>query len=486
MPDINWLLIAEVIYVVVIILICTKVIYDTKSTSKTLGYILFIIFVPIFGVIFYFSFGINYRKKFLFRQKLEIDEKLTKIINNRILRIDDKVKKSKKISIKQNARLIKLLVNEVSGTNLLYSGNDVELLVNGENFFPEMINSLREAKHHIHIEYYIYENDKIGNEIKNILIEKAKAGVEVRFIYDDFGSSSIRKNIVPELRKAGVRAYPFNKIKLIYLANRLNYRNHRKIVIIDGKVSYTGGINVSDKYINNGNGSLYWRDTHLKITGESTQGLQRVFFSDWLFCSKEHLPASEKYFPTMQPSPKDATVQIISSGPDSETPTILHSVLQAVSNAKKEILITTPYYIPDDGLQEAIIIASLSGVDVKLLIPGISDSVIVNKASQFYFEDLLNAGVEIYRYQKGFIHAKSYVIDGKLSSVGTANFDLRSFDLNFEVNALIYDENFSQELRDLFFEDISHTDKVNAEEWRNRSRRAKLLENIVRLSSPFL
>ena len=341
----------------------------------------------------------------------------------------------------------------------------IRVLQNGETLFPVLLEELRKAQHHIHIEYYIYENDDIGNQLKNILIEKAKSGVEVRFIYDDFGSKSIRKNIVRELRAARVQAYPFHKINFIYFANRINYRNHRKIVVIDGKTSFVGGINVSDKYINSGKNALYWRDTHLMLKGLTTLSLQMVFLSDWNFCSGEQVAVQSQYFPiAISESSAEHYAQIAYSGPDSDLPTILYTTIQAIYAAKEEILLTTPYYIPDASLQEALIVAALSGVSVRLLLPEKGDSVLVNTTAEAFFEELLNAGVEIYRYQKGFVHAKTFVIDGQWASVGTANLDARSFDLNFEVSALVFDRAIATELRTDFYRDVASSQKLSREQ----------------------
>ena len=248
-------------------------------------------------------------------------------------------------------------------------------MVNGENKFPEVLKALRTAKNHIHIEYYIFEDDEIGKAIEDILIQKAKEGATVRFIYDDFGSRSIRRKLVKRLKNGGIKVFPFAKVIFIAFANRLNYRNHRKIIVVDGKTAFTGGINVSDRYINNSNDikKLFWRDTHLRIDGPGVQYLQYLFLCDWNFCARDTVQPDEFYFPRKKNFPANANkvVQIAASGPDSDTPTIMFSLLQAINLATKEILITTPYFIPGNSLIDALIIAALSGISVKLLVPGI-------------------------------------------------------------------------------------------------------------------
>jgi cardiolipin synthase len=245
------------------------------------------------------------------------------------------------------------------------------------------------------------------------------------------------------------------------LANRLNYRNHRKIIVIDGQIGFTGGINVCDKYINNKPGRLFWRDTHIRIDGPGVFYLQYLFISNWNFCSGKILPLEKLHFLTAPGHKGDSFLQVAASGPDSAQPSVLFSLLQAIYLAKKEILITTPYFIPGDSIQEAIRVAALSGLSVKLLVPGICDSNFVNAASKSYYKELLLAGVEIYMYQKGFVHAKTLVTDGKLSVIGTANMDYRSFELNFEVNVILYDKECSEKLRSVFFKDLEDSEKID-------------------------
>ncbi len=353
-----------------------------------------------------------------------------------------------------------------------------------------MLQALRQATHHIHLEYYIYEYDEIGTAIIELLILKATQGVQVRFIYDDFGSPSIKKKTEQRMRNAGVEVHPFHKVRFYLLANRINYRNHRKIVVIDGHIGFVGGINVCDKYINNGKKGLYWRDTHLRIDGPAIYYLQYLFIADWNFCCPNTIKPDHLYFaphaPAVAAAGQDCYVQIAAGGPDSFLPSVLFSILQAIYLAKEEVLITTPYFIPGDSIMDALSVAALSGLSVKLLVPGISDSKIVNAASKSNYNSLLQAGVEIYLYQKGFVHAKTMVTDGMLSLVGTANMDYRSFDLNFEVNAFIYDREIAAEMRRQFFEDLRDADKIDKEAWLCRPAYQQLPEKLARLFSPVL
>ena len=483
----NWILVAQITYSLIVFLVILRVLYDTRSSTKALAYILFIIFVPVAGILFYFSFGINYRKRKLYSKKIGVDEPLRLQIRNQMNAYSEAIRDSGLIAEKY-----KTLTEFIrrSGSSPLTANNDVKLLINGEEKFPELLLNLDKAKKHIHLEYYIYENDITGNQIAEILIKKAKEGVEVRFMYDDFGSHGLGKSFIQKLNEAGVQTAPFYKIKWYALASRINYRNHRKIVIIDGEIGFVGGINMSDKYRNDleTKNNLFWRDTHLMITGQATAYLQYLFVCDWNFCSNAKLVYNETYFPdtSQQETIENDVVQIAASGPDSAQPLIFYSLLEAISCAKKSIYITSPYFIPGESLMDALIIAIQSGLDVKVLIPGISDSKMVNAAASAYYTELLQYGAKIYKYNKGFVHAKTMVIDDDLAIIGSANMDYRSFDLNFEVNAMVYSKNIAKQLTIAFEDDLKVSKQIDKDAWLNRPNYIHLWEKIVRLLSPFL
>ncbi len=483
-----WLIIYEILYVVVLVLVCLRIIYDTRSSTKTLAYMLVVIFLPVIGMIIYFSLGINYRKRKMYSKKLTEDDHMAEQLRRDIFTHSKKTFEKHRDLLQSNRELIHMLAKD--GQSVLTGNNDVRLLINGEEKFPAVLEAIEQAQNHIHIEYYIFEDDAIGRAIEKLLIMKAKEGVQVRFIYDDFGSRSIRKTIVPRLKAAGVEVFPFHRIIFIALANRLNYRNHRKIIVIDGYMAFIGGINVSERYVNDPahRNRLYWRDTHIQIKGPGVNHLQYQFLCDWNFCAGDQLQPNDTFFPAFSSLPVfgDKIVQIAASGPDSDTPTILYAMLQAINLATKEILITTPYFIPGDSILDALIVAALGGVKVKLLVPGVSDSVFVNAAAWSYYDDLLDAGVEIYLYQKGFIHAKTMVADQKVAVIGTANMDYRSFELNFEVNAIIYNAATAQELCANFHADLKHSVQIDPVEWRGRPLYKKFMEKAARLLSPLL
>ena len=483
----NWILIIQSAYLLLIFLVILRVLYDTRSSTKALAYILFIVFVPVVGMIFYFSFGINYRKRKLYTKKIVEDEPFRLHIHNKMNVHSNEISNSGLIPDK-NKTLTEFIRR--AGSSPLTANNKVKLLLNGEEKFPELIKALENAKSHIHLEYYIYENDVTGNQIAEMLIKKAKEGLEVRFLYDDFGSHGLTKPFIQKLKDAGVQTAPFYKIKWYALANRINYRNHRKIVIIDGFVGFVGGINMSDKYRNDliPKNKLFWRDTHLMVMGQATSYLQYLFMCDWNFCSPNKLVYNELYFPEipLNNTIEDDVVQIAASGPDSSQPVIFYSLLESISAAKKSIYITSPYFIPGESLMDALIIAIQSGLDVKVLVPGISDSKMVNAAASAYYTELLQYGAKIYKYNKGFVHAKTMVIDDDLAIIGSANMDYRSFDLNFEVNAMVYSKNITKELKEAFENDLKESVQIDAIEWLNRPKHIHLWEKIVRLLSPFL
>ena len=419
-------------------LVVLRVLYDTRSSTKALAYILFIVLVPVIGMLFYFSFGVNYRKRKLYSKKIVEDEKLRQEIRSRMFVYSREVLDSGLLADKHHnlAEFVRR-----SASSPLTANNSVKLLLNGEEKFPVLLEALEDAKSHIHLEYYIYENDETGKSIADLLIKKAQEGVEIRLMYDDFGSHGLGGSFIKRLEGAGVETAPFYKIKWYALANRLNYRNHRKIIVIDGKKSFVGGINISDKYRNDtkNEDGLYWRDTHLIIDGPATIYLQYLFLCDWNFCSKKKLEFGPDYFP-IRPGENEINnelLQIVPSGPDSTLPVIFYSLMESIGTAKERVWITSPYLIPGESLMDALIIAAKSGVGVKVLVPGISDSKMVNAAARSYYTELLQHGVRIFLYDKGFVHAKTMIVDDNLAVVGSANMDYRSFDLNFEVNAMM-------------------------------------------------
>ena len=483
----KWVVLIEALYFIIMLLVILRVLYDTRSGSKILAYVLFIILVPVIGMLFYFSFGINYRKRKLYSKKIIKDKQLRREVFRRVRLYSEKVSCSD-ILPRSYQKLTKFI--ESCNASPVTANNSVTLLLNGEEKFPALLKALKVAASHIHLEYYIYEDDTTGNALADVLIQKAQQGVTVRFLYDDFGSHSLGKDFLHRLKEGGVETAPFYQVKWYAFANRLNYRNHRKIIIIDGKKCFVGGINISDKYRNDDKdeSKLYWRDSHLMIEGRATFYLQYLFLCDWNFSTRKMLEPDADFFPEYPDNEelKEELVQIVASGPDSDLPVILYSLMEVIGSAGKRILITSPYFIPGENLVDLLIIAAKSGVEVKLLVPGISDSKIVNAAARSYYTDLLQQGVRVFEYQKGFVHAKTIVIDDSLALIGSANMDYRSFDLNFEVNAMVYSKEISAQLQKAFDFDLKDSIEINAEEWLNRPKYIHIWEKFVRLLSPFL
>lgn len=470
-----------IVYGVILLLVCLRIIFETHSSTKTLAYLLVCIFIPVIGILFYITFGINYWKKKLYTKKSTSNERMLEELKLKVLQYGRESVKSESLVDEDVRELATMIIKD--NYSPLTRKNSIKLLINGEEKFPELLNALENARHHIHMEYYIFEFGEIGNAILELLIKKAKEGIEVRFIYDDFGSPAIKKKIEKRMRDAGIEIHPFHKVIFYLLANRINYRNHRKIVVIDGTTGFVGGINVSDKYSNKVDKTVYWRDTHLRIDGPGVYYLQYLFFADWNFCCSRMMNPGKEYFAEADPSKGNTFVQIVGSGPDAAQPLVLFSILQAIYLAKKEILITTPYLIPGDNIIDALRIAASSGLSVKLIVPDKSDSHIVNAAAKANYHILLQSGVEIYLYQKGFVHAKTLVVDGKLAMVGTANMDYRSFLLNFEVSAIVYDTSFAEKMRTVFFNDLKDTTKIDPEDWYKRPILIQLRERVARLFS---
>ncbi|WP_292011215.1 cardiolipin synthase, partial [Chryseobacterium sp.] len=371
-----------------------------------------------------------------------------------------------------------------AGNSPLSQGNKVEVLINGEEKFAKVFEVIKGAKHHIHLEYYIYDNDKIGNNLADLLIQKANEGVIVRFLYDDMGSGKIGKKLLKRLREAGIETSPVNKITFRLLANRTNYRDHRKIIIVDGAEVFTGGINVSDKYINP-NSKQYWRDIHLYIKGGGAFYFQFLFWTNWIFATEKFPEITHDYFRYEGECPENQILQVAASGPDT-SPAIMLSSNSAILSAKKKVYIVTPYFIPVETILNAIKQMAMAGLDVRLMVPKAGDSVIVNAAAYSYYEELLENKVRIFFYKKGFIHAKTMIVDDNFAIVGTANMDVRSQELNFEVNTLVYDKKVNQKLQKVFLEDMKDCEEITLEQWRKRSRVKVFFEHLSRLLSPLI
>lgn len=461
-----------------------RVIMDSRNPSKALSYILLAILLPVIGPIVYFSFGVNYRKNRMYNKKLIKNDQLRKRLHTYIIHSTNQILELNQRRLGRQQDMVKLLLNDSLEP---LSSNQIKLLINGEMKFTSVMEALENAQKFIHIEYYIYEDDVIGNQIRAVLVRKAMQGVKVRFAYDDFGSSDLKNKFFKPMQEAGVECYPFFKVYLPVMASRANYRNHRKIIVVDGGIGFVGGINVSDRYINNGMNKLYWRDTHVRIEGPAVLSLNYHFLADWNFCSGQEIEPDENLFPPLALLPKgNSFAQIIASGPDYPRATMMLCYFTAIVNAKERVFITSPYFIPNNSINDALKKAALSGKDVRLLVPYISDSSLVNAASRSYYKELLECGVRIFLYKKGFVHAKTIAVDDQLAIISTANMDFRSFEFNFEIGTVVYDEAVCSELVAVFLDDICNSEELILELWRKRNRWSRFVEKAARLFSPLL
>jgi cardiolipin synthase len=369
--------------------------------------------------------------------------------------------------------------------------NDLEVLYNGENAFESIFKALKQAKDHIHLEYFIFNDDEIGNEFIAHLIDATDRGVEVKLIYDSVGSD-LSTDAKKRMTAAGIDHHAFMPVLFSRFTRKANYRDHRKICIVDGHIGFLGGINVSDDYVNKpGRDPLkYWRDTHLRIEGHAVKSLQAQWLLNWFFvCDGEHHEAdteiTDNYFPEIDEKENKA-VQIAASGPDTDWANIMEAIFTGITSAEERIRITTPYFIPNEAILTALKSASRSGVNVEIMLPRIGDSWAARYASRSYFEDLMESGVKIYWYCKGMLHAKTMVVDDNFTTIGTCNMDYRSFEVNFEINALIFDKETTTNLSDKFDADIKDCQLVELEKWRERSKTYKFKESFCRLWAPLL
>jgi len=366
------------------------------------------------------------------------------------------------------------------------SDNTVDFFVDGREKFDQLIEDIKKAKHHIHICYYIFRSDELGQAVVGALEERAKSGVEVKVLYDPVGARSLKTSLFKKLEAFGGQTEAAFGSRFHLLNIRLNYRNHRKVVVIDGEVGYTGGFNVGNDYLGEYDDMGYWRDTHLRIKGSAVQQLQERFIIDWNASKKSDLIAYESFYFPLVETEGDKDIQIVSSGPDTENESIKKGFIKMISLAKDSIYIQTPYFIPDGALTETLTIAILSGVDVKLMIPNKPDHPFIYQATLSYAEELMNLGGEVYIYNGGFLHSKTIAVDDEFLSVGSANVDIRSFKLNFEVNAFIYDEELTKEQVNYFKEDAEKSYLLTQEIVDTYSLWDRFKQQFSRLLSPIL
>lgn len=454
------------------------VFFERKNPAVIWSWLMLLTILPGVGFIIYLAFGFDGRKHIRFMEKAKNDETLFKEYAEKTnLKLDNSLPDIYDPHYRDIAYL-----NLISGDSTFRKNNTVTIYSEGKSKFEAMLNDIKEAKKFIHLEYYIVRSDNLGRHIIKALAEKAAEGVEVKLLYDGMGnifnSKTFNKPLINSGGETGVFLSPYSI--------RLNYRNHRKLCVIDGKTAYIGGFNIGDEYLGTVKRYGFWRDSHIRFQGPAVNDLELRFISDWNFASENKMKISEKYFPEPKTYKDGADMQILSSGPDCRWNSIQYGYFKMITEASRSVYFQTPYFIPDDSILEALKTTALSGLDVRIIIPAHPDHPFVYAASLSYLGELLNAGVKCYKYEKGFIHSKSMTIDGKVTSIGTANMDIRSLKLNFEVNAFIYDEKITAEFEENFKKDLEDCTEITLEWYNSRSKFFRIREAVSRLISPLL
>lgn len=475
---------------VLAIFISTVLILKKQDPVKTLSWVMVLILLPYLGILLYLFLGRNFRKRKIYSRKGIADYNLRKKRSAgqlEALRVNpglfgEKLQPFKKI-IFQNLK---------TSHTVLESNFGIEFYFTGRDALNAMYDSIENAKSHIHLQSYIIEDDITGRRFKELLIKRAKEGLEVIVMYDGIGSISLTKEFKEDLKAASIEVIPFVPIRFLFPTSKMNYRNHRKILVVDGVTGFLGGVNIADRYYY-GTEEGDWHDTHIKITGESVFSLQACFMMDRHFAMNRRFRYKRKYYPELKLDEEDSALpiskihsQVISSGPDSDWAGIMQCYFSAITSAKEHIYIVSPYFTPCESILNAIKIAALSEIDVRIMLPEKSDTKLVQYGTMSFVAELLEAGVKIYLFKDGFNHSKVISIDGQMSIVGSANMDVRSFEHNFEVMAVIYDRECALTIEKKFIEDIKSCNAVNAARWKKRGKMEKVKESYARLLSPLL
>ena len=460
-------------YGLTIVSIIVIVVSENRNPVKSLAWVTVLLLLPMFGIILYLFFGRNITNKHKLsrrnRRKLKRREAISRTDFRNLDLSPGAV---------QNIRLAKSLADAQ-----FYDGNDVEVFTNGADKFARLKADLVNARHYINLEYYIFENDRIGNEIADILIERALAGVAVRVIYDHVGSFTVKSRFFKRMRKAGIQVFPFFEVTFPQLGTRINWRNHRKLCVIDGSIGYLGGMNIADRYIDGGRKFATWRDTHVRVEGPIVAALQYAFAVDWHFMGQ---PLIDEAVITGTPRHGSIAAQLLTSGPTSQWSNISLMFHKAICNAKRRIYIQSPYFLPTDALLKGLVTAALSGVDVRILIPRHGDSTLLNFASASYITECLRAGIKIYFYEAGMLHSKLIIVDDDFVTIGSTNFDFRSFEHNFEGNLFFYSRDFTEKMLDIYRDDLTRSTRIIPSKWHKRPLARRAIESVVRLLSPIL
>ena len=464
------------VYVVVTLAAMVAVLMDNGQPAKTMAWIMVLIFLPVVGFVLYFFFGRNTRKERMISQR-----SLDQLTKRSMLEFAEQ--KDLKIPDEQEA-LVKLFTNQ--NWALPFKDNEVDIFTNGYDFFHSLLRDIGKAKHHVHIDSNIFNDDALGYMVADELIEKAQQGVEVRVIYDDVGCWNVKSDFFERMREAGIEVHAFMPVKFPAFTGKVNYRNHRKLCVVDGKTGYIGGMNIATRYIQGRSGQA-WRDTHLRIRGGAVYGIQRAFLVDWYFVDRT-LISNRRFYPDVSEKVRnDCLIQIVTSSPISPWPDIMQGYVRILLQAKHYVYMETPYFLPTEPVLFAMRTAALAGVDVRLMIPYKTDAKLVEWASRSYVTQTVESGVKVYLYKAGFNHSKLLVSDDALCTVGSTNIDFRSFENNFESNAFIYDVQMARRLKEVFLQDVRES--VLLEDVKDLGHQTfiqHLWESLVRLVSPLL
>lgn len=463
------------IYFATTVTIIGVILSENRNPVKSLAWVTVLFLLPIAGIILYLFFGRSIKNQRMISRR-----------NRRRLRKHERMPTVDKKSIVLTDESIQMITLAGTLASSPYcADNTVEIFTDGASKFEALKRDLKSAEHSINIQYYIFEDDNTGREIRDILLERHKAGIEVRIIYDHVGSFSVRSSFFKEMQREGIHAHPFFKVSFPQLGTRINWRNHRKICVIDGSIGYIGGMNIADRYVNGGKFAT-WRDTHLRVTGPIVRALRYSFAIDWNFMGQPLLEDDSAYIRKIHVDAPKAGMQLITSGPTSQWSNIAFMFHKAIANAKRRVYIQTPYFLPTEGLLKALQVAALAHVDVRLMIPRRSDSKMLTYASWSYIAESLKAGIKVYFYEAGMLHSKTMIIDDEISSVGSTNFDFRSFEHNFEANVFMYSRDVNSRLTEIFKADLEKSTRISQFEWRRRPYTQKAAESIIRLLSPIL
>lgn len=462
------------------------VFFEKQNPSVTWAWLMVIALIPYVGFVIYLIIGFESRKHSVFIKKSKEDEHLLKDMEQtwRHFPADEAINRlEKKLSAADAVRLSDLVrLHYTLGAHGLTTNNSIQLFHEGNAKYESLLTDVRNASSYIHMQYYIVKNGELGQAVIAALSEKARAGIEVKLYIDGMGSMQLKRSFFQPLLDAGGDVVVFLAPILI----RLNYHNHRKICVIDGKIGYIGGLNIGDEYIGKKKRFGFWRDTHIRITGSAVVDLEKRFICDWNFCSKNKITDYGKYLLTSADNSDGIPMQVVCSGPDTKWPSIHYGYNKLVAEAEKSIFIESPYFIPDDSLLESLRTAALSGIDVRVVIPANPDHVLVYWASLSYLGELLKAGVKCYQYNNGFIHSKIMMMDSLVTSVGSANMDFRSLKLNFEANTIIYDAEVTEAFESQFYKDLEQCEEITQAWYDKRSRIVMIKESVSRLLSPLL